>query len=52
MACDKEHPQISSSYKRSLDLVVFAISGNTVIREALDGYEEYRSAITGGEESQ
>ena len=28
---------------------MFAISGKTVIREALDGYEEYRSAITGGE---
>lgn len=32
-----------------LVLVVVAISAGTVILEALDGYEEHRSAISGGE---
>lgn len=32
-----------------LVLVVVAISAGTIILEALDGYEEHRSAIFGGE---
>lgn len=32
-----------------LVLVVVAISAGTVILEALDGYEDHRSAISGGE---
>ena len=35
-----------------LVLVVAAIVGGTIINEALDGYEEHRSAISEGEESQ
>jgi len=35
-----------------LVFVVAVIGGGTIIVEALDGYEEHRSAISEGEESQ